>query len=188
MKSIPLYTLGLTQVKPLLALIGWASQVHNLPNTVATIHFHTLSATDRLFLVMFCTSYDYRRTMFPKNKHTLSVLYQTTLCNYLICAKVRMLQSLLCSGAFFVKNNRSYPTYRNTGNFHYKYTSYLHIHMVFIFIFVGLMSMILMVQLLSNDISLSYFLTNSLHLHRSHGKFLSHPFLFWSLLICHIHV
>ena len=30
-KSTPLHALGLTQVKPLLALSGWASQAHNLP-------------------------------------------------------------------------------------------------------------------------------------------------------------
>ena len=59
------------QVKPLLALIGGASQAHSVPmlllhfTAIAVFHFHSyMSVTNPLSLGMFCTFYSDRRTIF----------------------------------------------------------------------------------------------------------------------------
>ena len=92
---------GPTQVMPPLALIGWASQAHSLSNTVATTHFHTMSVTNPLFLGMFSTFYDDRRTMFPKISTLCPVpdsplpCIITLLSAFANSVQVRMLQSQL---------------------------------------------------------------------------------------------
>ena len=132
-KPILLYTLGLIQVKSLLALTGWVGKAHSLPNAVTTVHFHTMSVTNPLFLGMFCTYAD-RRTFSKMSTVVLSCArLSPALCDYLtqwLCQFYpgwniwTLFSSFLCGKTTF------YTTYRNTGNFYCKNTIYLsHLHL-----------------------------------------------------------
>ena len=90
--------------------------------------FHTMSVTNPLFSGLFCTLYGDRRAVFPK----ISTLFCPGLGSplpYIMCQVYPGLNAsvstLLCSAASLVKNNLSYTTYGNTGNFHSKNTTYL---------------------------------------------------------------